>query len=170
MATNPFLGQLQLFPFGFAPKGWAACAGQLLSISQNQALFSLIGTMYGGDGVQNFRLPDLQGRTPVSFGNGIVQGQVGGEETHTLTLMEVPAHVHTMNGSSAQATLSSAPNNLLGVTGGNVTVYSPAAQSPATLNAASVTMAGGSLPHENRTPYLAMTWCIALVGIYPSRN
>jgi microcystin-dependent protein len=170
MATNPFIGQLQLFPFGYAPAGWAVCDGQTLPINKNQALFSLLGTTYGGDGVTNFKLPDLRGRTPVSFGPGFTQGQAGGEEFHTLTTAEVPAHSHTLTGTSSSAGLSTSANNLLGKTAGSLTIYNSGAQNLVGMKPASVTSAGGGAPHENRTPFLAMTWCIALVGIFPSRN
>jgi microcystin-dependent protein len=168
MAT-PFLGQLQLFPFGYAPTGWAVCAGQTLPINQNQALFSLLGTTYGGNGIQTFQLPDLRGRTPVGFGPGFVQGQAGGEEMHTLSIQEVPPHSHILTGSSAATALVVSAHNVLGKTAGNLTVYNTAA-SPVDMNPASVTAAGGGTPHENRSPFLAMTWCIALTGIFPSRN
>ena len=170
MASSPFVGQLQLFAFGYAPKGWAVCSGQTLPINQNQALFSLLGTTFGGNGVTTFQLPDLRGRTPISFGPNYNMGQAAGEEIHTLTIAEIPAHMHTLYGTSNAANLSASANNLLGKTAGNLTVYNPAAQSLTTLNPASVTSAGGSQPHENRTPYMAMTWCIALQGIFPSRN
>jgi len=169
MATNPFLGQLQLFPFGYAPKGWAVCAGQTMQISQNQALFSLLGTTYGGNGIQTFQLPDLRGRTPVGIGPGFNQGQAGGEETHTLSIQEVPAHSHALTGTSAAAGLSVSAHNVLAKTAGNLTAYNTAA-SPSNMNPASITPAGGGTPHENRSPFLAMTWCIALTGIFPSRN
>jgi microcystin-dependent protein len=169
MATEPFLGSLALFPFGFAPRGWAVCAGQLLPIQQNAALFSLLGTTYGGDGRTTFALPNLQGRTPVGVGNNMTLGESAGEEFHTLTFAEVPPHGHILQGTPAAAGLSVSANNLLGVTAGNFTVYN-STQNKVTLNPAAVTTAGNSQGHENRTPFLAMTWCIALVGIFPSRN
>lgn len=168
--STPFLGQLQLFAFGYAPKGWAVCAGQTLPINQNQALFSLLGTTFGGNGTTTFQLPDLRGRAALSFGAGLNMGQPGGEETHSLVTGEVPAHVHSLNGTSNAANLGSAANNVLAKTAGGLTVYNAAAANLTNLNPASVTAFGGSLPHENRTPFLAMTWCIALSGIFPSRN
>ena len=138
-----------------------------MQISQNQALFSLLGTTYGGNGIQTFQLPDLRGRTPVGF--GFNQGQAGGEETHTLSIQEVPAHSHTLTGTSAAAGLSVSAHNVLAKTAGNLTAYNTAA-SPSNMNPASITPAGGGTPHENRSPFLAMTWCIALTGIFPSRN
>lgn len=170
MASSPFVGQLQLFAFGYAPKGWAVCAGQTLPINQNQALFSLLGTTFGGNGTTTFQLPDLRGKTAISFGSGYTMGQAGGTETHTLTVAEVPSHAHILNGTSNAANLNTSANNLLGKTAGSLTVYNAAAQNLTNLIPASVTPAGGSQPHENRTPYLAMTWCIALQGIFPSKN
>jgi microcystin-dependent protein len=170
MATNPFIGQLQLFPFGFAPKGWLVCAGQTLPINQNQALFSLLGTTFGGDGITNFKLPDLQGRAPVGAGPGFALGQNGGQEFYTLTFAEVPAHTHTLTGTSAAAGPSSSANNLLAATPGDLKIYDPANVNNVNMNPASVTTTGASAPHENRTPFLAMTWCIATIGIFPSRN
>jgi microcystin-dependent protein len=168
--SAPFLGQLQLFAFGFAPKGWAVCAGQTLPINQNQALFSLLGITFGGNGTTTFQLPNLQGRAALSFGASLAMGQAGGEETHTLSIAEVPAHLHTFSGTSNAAKLSASANNVLAQTAGGATVYNPAAQSLTSFNPASVTAFGGSQPHENRAPFLAMTWCIALTGVYPSRN
>jgi len=170
MATSPFIGQLALFSFGFAPRGWAVCAGQLMAINQNQALFSLIGTYYGGDGINTFALPNLQGRTPVGVGNGIVIGAAAGEENHTLSISEVPPHTHTLEGTNAAANQPTSTNNLLGATAGNATLYSNSVQNTASLNSATVTASGGSAGHENRTPFLVMTWCIALSGIFPTRN
>ena len=168
---TPFLGQLALFPFNFPPRGWALCQGQLLPINQYQALFSLLGITYGGDGRTTFGLPDLRGRTPVSIGNGITLGQIGGEETHQLNTSEIPSHNHTINGTTAAANASAASGNLLGQTGTGGTIYK---QNPSTigagLNGATIAPFGNSVPHENRTPFLVLNWCIALQGIYPSRN
>jgi microcystin-dependent protein len=168
--STPFLGQLQLFAFGYAPKGWAMCAGQTLAINQNQALFSLLGITFGGDGRTTFQLPDLRGRAAIAFSSAYVMGQSGGQETHTLTIAEVPSHVHTFSGTSNAASVSTAAGNVLAKTAGSLTVYSAAAPTQTSLNPASVTSVGSSQAHENRAPYLAMTWCIALQGIFPSRN
>ena len=167
---TPFLGQLALFPWQIIPKGWVACQGQLLPISQFQALFSLIGTTFGGDGRTTFALPDLRGRTPVSAGNGIVRGERGGEEGHLLTTQEVPAHNHTINATTNAANNPSPGNNLLAQTGAGATAYKVSSNANAPLNPATVTFYGGSLPHENRSPFLAMNWCIALTGVFPSQN
>jgi microcystin-dependent protein len=169
---TPFLGQLMLFPFNFPPKGWALCQGQLLPINQYQALFSLLGTTYGGDGRTTFGLPDLRGRTPVSMGTGINLGEKGGSETHTLNTNEIPGHNHTINGTTAAVNAPGPGGNLLAQTSGTGTaIYM---QNPTTidspLNAATIAPYGGGQPHENRSPYLVLNWCIALIGIFPSRN
>ena len=164
--TEPYIGEIQVFPFGFAPRGWAQCNGQLLPINQYQALFSLLGTMYGGNGQTTFALPDLRGRVPVGVGNGFVQGQRAGEEAHTLILSEMPAHVH-------QAIASSAPPsspNPSGAAWANTGADAYAASPNAPMAGNAVAPAGGSQPHENRSPYLTLNFCIALVGIYPSRS
>ncbi len=161
--STPFLGEIALFSFGFAPKGWAQANGQLLPINQNQALFAILGTTYGGNGIQNFALPNLQGRTPMSFGTGFVQGQIGGEESHTLSTSEMPAHTHTAKASTNSAD-QSAPAGNIWAKGNNA--YN--SESDATMNG--IAVAGGSQPHENRPPYLTINFCIALQGIFPSRN
>ena len=168
MAT-PFLGQICIFGFTFAPRGWAFCNGQLLPISQNTALFSLLGTTYGGNGTTNFALPNLQSRVPLHFGQGAglspyVQGQLAGEENHTLIINEMPIHTHTARASSGDATDTSPVNNVLSA-GGSYT--GTANQNMA---AGAVANAGGNLPHNNLPPYLALNFCIALQGIFPSRN
>src|SRR5271155_3791568 len=153
--SEPFLGEIRQVSFGFPPKGWALCNGQLLPINQNQALFSLFGTTYGGDGRVNFALPNLQGRTPVSFGQGITQGQILGQETHTLIQSEVPLHNHFMQAASVAATAPKPGGNLLANTSGALTIYSPAANLAA-MNPATISISTGSQPHENRQPYLVM--------------
>ena len=164
MAT-PFIGEIKLISFNFPPKGWALCNGQLLPINQNQALFSLLGTVYGGDGRINFALPNLQGRMPVHVGNGIALGQVGGQTAHTLSISEMPAHTHAAVGSSTPANL--------GVPTGNLWATGNAAYNPTpntSMNPACVLPVGGSQPHENMSPYLVVFFCIALQGIFPSQN
>lgn len=166
MAT-PYLSELRMFSFNFAPKGWAQCNGQLLPINQNQALFSLLGTAYGGNGQTTFALPDLRGRTPMHAGAGYVQGQTGGQTAHTITMSEMPAHNHLVMASS------NAPN--AATPGGNFfasnTSFTPYGTAPNTTMAPSdVTNIGGSQPHNNMAPYLVINICIALQGIFPSRN
>jgi len=165
MAT-PFLSEIRMFSFNFPPKGWAWCNGQLLSINQNQALFALLGTTYGGNGQTNFALPDLRGRVPIHMGSGQTLGERGGETAHTVTISELPAHTHLPVGSSAQATLPAASGNLWGTDGS-----SPYAAAPSVaMNPASVLPIGGSQPHDNMSPYAVINFCIALQGIFPSQN
>jgi microcystin-dependent protein len=152
--------------FNFAPKGWALCNGQLLPINQNQALFSLLGTTYGGNGQTNFALPNLQGRVPNHFGSSFTLGEQGGETAHTLNISELPSHTHTPTGNDTDPpTASGAGGNLWG----HVTGYY-AASSNAAMNPAGVGNTGGSQPHENMSPYLALNFIIALQGIFPSQN
>jgi microcystin-dependent protein len=163
--ANPYLAEIRIFSFNFAPKGWAQCNGQLLPINQNAAIFSLLGTTYGGNGTTNFQLPNLQGQFPFHLGNGLVQGQVGGELNHTLTVPEMPAHTH-------QASASSTPANQ-GVPTGNLWAAGNAAYTPTAntaMSPASIANAGGSQPHVNTPPYLVLNICIALTGIFPSRS
>jgi microcystin-dependent protein len=169
--SEPFLGQISAFSFNFPPKGWALCNGQLLPINQNQALFSLLGTTYGGDGRVNFALPNLQGRIPLHFGQSPVGspytlGQVGGEAAHTLISAELPAHTHVPVGSSSNATAASPAGAYSAVTAGG----SYSASHTTTLAPQAVGNAGGSQSHDNRSPYLVLNFCIALAGIFPSRN
>jgi microcystin-dependent protein len=168
--SEPFLSELKLVSFNFAPKGWTMANGQLMSINQNQALFALLGTTYGGDGRINFGLPNLQGRVPIHMGNGFVLGELGGEATHTLLYSEMPAHVHMLQGVNATYTASTgAANNLLANTTGNLGIYG-ARNNPGTMNPAEIGNTGGSQPHPNQSPYLVMTWIIALQGIFPTQN
>ena len=168
--TSPFIGQLAIFSFGFAPTGWAMCNGQLLPINQNQALFSLLGTFYGGNGIQTFALPNLQGRVPMHFGSGFVQGERAGEEAHTLQVSEMPGHTHNVEGSTAGATSLSPTNNTLATTTDTPYATNPAPSTFVTLNPATVPSTGGGQPHENRQPFAVVNVCIALQGIFPSRN
>ena len=165
--STPFLGELKIISRNFAPKGWAFCNGQLLPINQNQALFSILGTTYGGDGRVNFALPDLRSRVPIYQGQGFILGQKGGEEFHTLTMSEMTQHIHFMTGTSTVCTLNNGTANNWGVS--QTPVYNPFS-APVTINPASVTNTGGSQPHENRQPFLVLNLIIALQGIFPSLN
>jgi len=166
--STPYISELRTFSFGFAPKGWATCNGQILPINQNQALFSLLGTAYGGDGRSTCAQPNLQGRVPISFGAGFTIGQRGGEESHTLLGGEMPAHQHLVNGSTAAASTLSPSGDFLATTGDNP--YAAEVSADVTLNNATITNTGGSQPHENRQPFLVLNVCIALQGIFPPRN
>ncbi len=173
MAT-PFLAEIKIMSFNFAPQGWAMCNGQLLPINQNQALFSLLGTMYGGNGQTNFALPDLRGQTPLHVGGSFnVQGQRGGEQAHTLSQAEMPLHTHPLNASNTQAdqaTLVTPPNNTPNILAAVAGAQYAAASSLTPLDPSTVTNAGGSQAHLNMQPFLTLTFCIALQGIFPSRN
>lgn len=180
--AEPFLSEIRLLSFNFAPKGWALCNGQTLPINQNQALFSLLGTTYGGDGQVNFRLPDLRGRTTLHSGSGFTLGQAGGEAAHTITGPEMPQHVHQMQAFNGPADVGAtntppSPTAALAIAaavpsgGGSTPVarYSTAAPT-GSMAPTSVSNFGGSQPHENRQPYTVLSWCIALQGIFPSQN
>lgn len=162
--SEPFLAEVKIISWNYAPRGWAFCNGQLLAINQNQALFSLLGTTYGGNGQTNFALPDLRGRAPVHVGQGIVQGQVGGETAHTLTTQELTAHSHSPTANSALASVGTPVNNFWSGTGS----YAPAANGA--MNAGGILPVGGSQAHENWSPYLVLNFIIALQGIFPSQN
>jgi len=157
--------------FNFAPKGWAFCNGQLMPINQNQALFSLLGTTYGGDGRINFGLPNLEGRAAVSFGQGHILGERGGEEAHTLTMQEMPAHIHpaTADVKVGNNTVFN-PNNTYIADTGATSMYSTGSNNMVAMSPQMVTNTGGSQSHENRQPYLTLSFCIALQGIFPSQN
>jgi microcystin-dependent protein len=170
--AEPFLSEIRIMSFVFAPKGWALCNGQLLPINQNQALFSLLGTTFGGDGRVNFALPDLRGRAPIHVGSGHTLGERGGEQAHTLSIAELPEHVHVLNASGAIGNSVNprlpAGGNLLAQEPGNV--YSPNPVNLGALNPASLSNVGGSQAHLNMQPFLTLTFSIALQGIFPSPN
>jgi microcystin-dependent protein len=165
--SEPFLGEVKIISWNFPPKGWSFCNGQLLPINQNQALFSILGTTYGGDGRQTFALPNLQGRSPVHVGNGIALGELGGEATHTLNISEIPAHNHVPVGNNTAATAPGPAANLWANNPNNA--YSTANPANA-MNPACILPTGGNQPHENMSPYLVLNFIIALQGIFPSRN
>jgi microcystin-dependent protein len=171
--NEPFIGEIQLVGFNFAPVGWATCSGQLMAISQNTALFSLIGTTYGGDGESTFALPDLRGRRIVGAGQGpglsnYINGQVGGEESVTLTVNQIPQHSHAPNANSAPGTSLTPAGNYWASQ--NATALYSNAPMPANMAGGLIGSAGGNQPHDNMQPYLVMNYIIALEGIYPSQN
>jgi microcystin-dependent protein len=166
--AEPFLSEIRIMSFGFAPKGWALCDGQLLPINQNQALFSLLGTTYGGNGQTNFALPNLQGRTPIHMGSGHTLGDQGGEQAHTLSISELPTHLHTLNASSANGAAILPTGNLLG--GSPTQLYRPADNNLAALSPSTIGNVGGSQAHLNMQPFLVLSFSIALQGIFPSQN
>ncbi len=167
---EPFLGQIQAFGFNFAPRGWAFCNGQLLPIAQNTALFSLLGTIYGGDGRTTFALPDLRGRVSMQFGTGpglssYSIGEKGGAEQITLITSQMPSHNHSANAAAEEADQNKPAGNTLA----SSQIYKTI-NPDATLNAGTIGNTGGNLPHPNIQPFLIINWCIALQGIFPSRN
>ena len=167
--SEPFLSEIKIVSFNFAPKGWALCNGQFLPINQNQALFALLGTTYGGNGQTTFALPNLRGQVPISFGNGHNLGEAAGSTAVTINIQQLPTHLHALQASSATAN-TNAPDNttLLGGSAPNDVYNGPASLS--TLIPSSVTAVGGSQPHNNMMPYLVLNFIIALQGIFPSQN
>lgn len=162
--AEPFLAEIRMMSFVFPPKGWALCNGQLLPINQNQALFSLLGTTFGGDGRVNFALPDLRGRVPVHVGSSHTLGERGGEQGHTLSISEIPTHTHVLSGSPSNANVAPAVSDVLASANN---AYGPA-NSLVALGASSVANVGGSQAHLNMQPFLTLSFCIALQGIFPS--
>ena len=165
--AEPFLSEIRLMSFVFAPKGWALCNGQLLPINQNQALFSLLGTTFGGDGRVNFALPDLRGRTPIHVGSGHTLGERGGEQAHTLSIAELPTHTHVANATSTAGNATGALGSVLA--NAAASAYTTP-QNLVALNSGTVTNTGGSQAHLNMQPFLTLSFCIALQGIFPSPN
>jgi microcystin-dependent protein len=165
--AEPFLSEIRIMSFVFAPKGWALCNGQLLPINQNQALFSLLGTTFGGDGRVNFALPDLRGRTPIHEGQGFTLGERGGEQAHTLTKNELPIHIHTVAASTTDQGGNDNPTNRFLGSANNL-YHSPTSLTP--INPGTIGNTGGSQAHQNMQPYLTVSFCIALQGIFPSQN
>jgi len=166
--SSPYLGEIRLFAGNFAPADWAFCDGRLLTIVDNDALYTLIGTTYGGDGVTTFALPDLRSREPIHQGNGFILGEAGGVEEVTLTIQQIPAHTHPLLGSTAIAGSTSPQNNVFAQD--NVVGFDPYIEDVPTVNMApnAITPLGGSQPHENLQPYLCINYIIALFGVFPS--
>ena len=166
--AEPFLSEIRIMSFGFPPKGWALSDGQLLPINQNQALFSLLGTTFGGDGRVNFALPDLRDRTPIHVGSSHTLGERGGQQAHTLSTAELPAHTHPVEASSAPGNAVVPTGNILGSPLNQS--YRAPDQALTTLIAGSIAIVGGSQAHLNMQPFLTLNFCIALAGIFPQQN
>jgi microcystin-dependent protein len=172
--ADPFVAEIRIFPFNFPPKGWAWCDGQILPLSQNTALFSLLGTTYGGDGKSNFALPDLQGRAPMHPGQGLGLslhdlGETGGSETVSLLESEIPSHSHAMNVSS-QLGMENFTSGQMFAMGDGINIYGDAASNRVAMADQALAPAGGDQPHNNMQPYLTLYFCIALQGVYPPRT
>lgn len=167
--SEPFLSEIKLMSFNFAPKGWALCNGQIMAINQNQALFSLLGTTYGGNGQTTFALPDLRGRIPIHFGNGHTLGENAGSEAVTINIQQMPTHTHVLACTTANATTDS-PTTSDTIANAGMNLYGPSSGGLVAMNSSMVGNAGGSQPHTNMAPYLTLNFCIALQGIYPSQN
>jgi microcystin-dependent protein len=165
--SEPFLAEVKIYGLNFAPRGWAFCDGQIMSINQNQSLYSLLGTTYGGDGRSSFGLPDMRGRVAIGSSTQYREGSKGGQETHTLTASEMPTHSHTAVTANEGASSNNPTNMLLG--NPNTNIYG-IKQKDTNFNSATLSSRGGSQPHNNMQPFLAINYCIALQGIFPSRN
>jgi microcystin-dependent protein len=169
--SEPFLAEIRIVGFNFAPRGWAFCDGQILPINQNQSLYSLLGTTYGGDGRTSFALPDLRSRTPFHKGDGYTLGQKGGAETVTLSTAEIAAHTHAFKASSSDGNNASAQNDVLAAVPAPDEAYrNPEAATTTALRSGSVTNVGEGQAHDNMQPYQTLDFCIALQGLFPSRN
>ena len=169
--SEPFIGEIKIISWNFPPKGWAFCNGALLPINQNQALFSIFGTTYGGDGRVNFALPNLQGRVPIHMGQGFTLGQRGGETAHTLTMSEMPAHTHPIKSTNAAGDVAN-PHNAYPANAAPTQLYSTGSSptQAVAMNPAMISSIGGSQPHENEQPYTVVNYIVALQGIFPSQN
>jgi microcystin-dependent protein len=170
--AEPFISEIRMMSFGYAPQGWAQCNGQTLPINQNQALFSLLGTTYGGNGQTNFQLPNLQGRTPIHSGNGFTLGQTGGEQNHTLAINEIPAHTHMLSAiaPSNNSTNTNLTSNTFLSNSAPAEMYTNNPKSLTPAISGTLASVGGSQGHPNMQPYLVINFCIALQGIFPSQN
>lgn len=166
--AEPFLSEVRLFSFVFAPKGWALCNGQLLPINQNQGLFSLLGTTFGGDGRVNFALPDLRGRVPIHVGSGFTLGERGGEQAHTVTISELPTHVHVANADNGSAAVPDPTGAFYASASSAVGTPFGAGTNLQAMAAGTIGNTGGSQAHLNMQPFLTLNFCIALQGIFPS--
>jgi microcystin-dependent protein len=173
--SNPYLGEIRCFAFNFAPKGWALCNGQTLPINQNQALFALLGTTYGGNGTTTFQLPNLQGRVPAHFSNNYLLGELTGEANHTLIVTEMPAHNHAIQsvivepGGEPERIATATTSAFIGPSNPDG-LYATSPENSVALAGQTIGATGGSLPHYNMQPYLVLNFCIAIQGIFPSRN
>ena len=165
--AQPYVGEIRMFAGNFAPAGWMFCDGQLLPISENETLFQLIGTTYGGDGQSTFALPDLQSRVPIHQGNGFVLAEQGGVEDVTLTVQQIPVHSHPLLGSGAAANSRNPPNNMLAKAAGTIYTNNPG-RGLAVMSPQAIGIDGGSQPHTNIQPYLTINFIISLFGIFPS--
>ncbi|RPI25426.1 MAG: phage tail protein [Chloroflexota bacterium] len=166
--SEPFLSEIKIMSFGFPPKGWALCNGQFLPINQNQALFALLGTTYGGNGQTTFALPNLQGRTPIHVGNGHTLGESAGADANTITQQTMPTHTHLVNASTTTANSNVPTGKILANSRGGI--YAESGPLVALDSRSGSTSVGGSQAHENRQPYTTLNFCIALQGIFPSQN
>jgi microcystin-dependent protein len=174
--SNPYLGEIRCFSFGFAPKGWAQCNGQILPINQNQALFSILGTTYGGNGTITFALPNLQGQAPAHFSAGFALGQTTGVVNVTLDSTQMPAHTHTIvsqivePGGATEHTATPSPTAAIGPSNPDGLYNTSVGGNPVTLASSVLSSVGGSQPHPNMQPYLVLNFCVAIQGVFPSRN
>lgn len=168
--TEAYLGEIRIMSFNFAPQGWAFCNGQTLPINQNQGLFSLLGTNYGGNGQTTFALPNLQGRTPIHQGNGHTVGEAAGSTAVTINIQQMPQHTHSMAAGTDTNTRSGNPGNKFPTDTSPSSQYNPASAINVAFNSQTITAVGGSQPHNNMQPYLALNFCIALSGVFPSQN